>query len=148
MRREFTAPPELKERPELIVQVPDVSAECDFGESAVDHVVCAMPLFRERHLNSDSLKCCSTCQTVSVLEAGNLGFTIGGHDDGLIDALVDAGFEQERYLIDDDRTGVAFGDLSDESLFLASHAGVDDAFESAELGTVAKHDGSQCMAVQ
>ena len=148
MRREFTALPELEERPESIVQVPDVSAECDFGESAIDHVVCANPLFRERHLSPDSLECGSTCQSVSFLEAGNLGFTVGGHDDGLIDALVDAGFEQERYFIDDYCTGFASGDLSDESLFLASDPGMDDAFESAELGTVAKHDGSQCMAVQ
>ena len=148
MRREFTAPPELVERPESIVQVPDMSAECAFGESAVDQVVCATPFFRERHLSLDSLECCSTCQTVSFLKAGNLGFTVCGHDDGLIDAFVDPGFEQERYFIDDDCTRLAFDDLSDESLFLASNPGMDDAFESAELGPVAKHDGSQCMAVQ
>jgi hypothetical protein len=138
----------VRERLEAVVEVSNLPKKRAFGKCAVDHVIGAIFLCGERHLSPDSLKCPSTCQAVPFLETSDLGFLIGGDDDGLIDSLVDAGFEEEGHFVDDYRAVFAYGDLSHESLLLMSDTWMDDTFESAELGRASKHDGSQCMAVQ
>lgn len=87
-------------------------------------------------------------ESVSPCQTTDLCFLICSNDDDLIHSFIDAGFEEERHIVDDDGFGIFSRGLSRESRLLTSDAGVDDAFQLAELGPVSEDDGSQRMAVE
>ena len=53
-------------------------------------------LFCQRHLASDAAQRFGAGKAVSFLEARDLGLSVGGDHDDFVDALVYAGFEEER----------------------------------------------------
>jgi len=104
-------------------------------------------LLRQRHLASDSLDGFSAGEAISCFQSGDLGFPVGCDDDCPVDTLVDAGFEQERHVVDDNRFRVFSRRLPREPLLFTSDAGVDDAFKPTPLGVVSENNGSQLPAV-
>ena len=87
-------------------------------------------------------------KSVSFLKAGDLDIAVGGDDDGLVDALVYAGFEEEWHFVDDHGTGSAFGDPTHESSLLAGDAGMDDTFELPAFLRIMEDDASEGLAVE
>jgi len=87
-------------------------------------------------------------QAVAFFEAGDLRFAVGGDDDGLIHAFVDAGFEEERYVVDYYGSRIFFRGLSCESRLFACHARMDDSFQRAAFGRMAKNDRAKRAAIE
>ena len=100
------------------------------------------------HLAVDASDRFSAGEAVSFLEARNLGVAVGGDHDGCVDAFVYAGFEEERYFVDDHSMGFAFGDPAQESLLLARDTRVDDSFKLAQFGPVSENKGSQLTTIE
>ena len=75
------------------------------------------------HLAADASDRFSAGEAVSFLEARNLGFAVGGDDDGCVDAFVYAGFEEERDFVDHHSMGFAFSDPTHESLLARGRHG-------------------------
>jgi hypothetical protein len=107
-----------------------------------------MDLLSQRHLAADASKRFGAGETVTFLEARDLGFAIGGDDDGLIDSLVDAGFEEERYVVDDDSVRVFSSGLPCEPFLFSRDAGMNYAFESTAFGWLAEYDSTERTAIE
>src|SRR5262245_22316614 len=100
------------------------------------------------HLTADASDRFSAGEAVSFLKARNLGVAVGGDHDGCVDTLVHAGFEKERYFVDDHSVGSVFGDPAHESLLLACDAGVDHSFKLAQFCPVTEHKSSQLTTIE
>lgn len=100
------------------------------------------------HLTADASDRFSAGEAVSFLKARNLGVAVGGDHDGCVDTLVHAGFEKERYFVDDHSVGFVSGDPAHESLLLACDAGVDHSFKLAQFCPVTEHKSSQLTTIE
>ncbi len=111
-------------------------------------MVSSLNFFRQRHLALDASNRFSTGEAVSLLEAGDLRFAVGGDDDDCVDSFVYAGFEEERYVIDHHSMWIFSFGLSGEPGLFTRNAGVDDSFKLAQLGPVSENNGSQLTAIE
>ena len=84
------------------------------------------------------------CAGVSVpfLQAGNLCFAVGGHNNDFIDAFFYAGFEEERDIVNHHGIGILARGLSRQSGLFARDAWVNNSFELAQFGFVTEDDGA------
>ena len=105
-------------------------------------------LFCKWHLAANAAQRFGAGKIVPFLEAGDLGVAVGGDDDGVIDSLVDAGFEEERNVVDDDSVRINACCLFRQFGLLARHTWVDDVFERTAFGWMEKDDGSECLAIE
>lgn len=96
---------------------------------------------------SNALKRNGAGQTVSFPEAGDLRLAVGGDDDDLVEALVDAGFKKEWDIVDNDCSGTVSGNLPGQVSLKPSHAGMNDSFEQPKFGSTLEHDVTECMAI-
>ena len=111
-------------------------------------LVRSLDLFRQWHLAADAAECFSAGEAVSFFQARDLGVAVGGDDDGLIDSLVDTGFEEERDVVDDDGLRILSCRFSRQSDLLSCHAGVNDGFECTAFCRMAEDDGSERLAIE
>lgn len=100
------------------------------------------------HLAVDASDRFSVGETVTFYETCDLCFAVGGDHDGAVHSLIDAGFEQERHVIDDDGVRVFSCGLFGESRLLAGDAGMDDAFELPAFHWIAEDDVSEGLSVK
>ncbi len=100
------------------------------------------------HLAADASDRFSAREAVSFLEARNLGVAVSGDHDGAVHSLIDAGFEEERYIIDHHSVRVFFCRLFCQPRLFACNMGVDDAFKLTQFGPVSENKGSQLMAIE
>lgn len=80
--------------PEVLKKLQDIFGKLFSTLGAIQNIICQTALLRQRHLVSDAMQCFGSRQSVSFLEAGDLGLLIGGDHDGFIHSIVDAGFEE------------------------------------------------------
>lgn len=111
-------------------------------------MVCLLDLLGHRQLAADAAQRFGTGKAVSFLQAGNLGCSVCGDDDGLIDSLVDTGFEEQRDVVDDYRLRVFSCGLSRQSGLLSCDTRVNDCFERTAFCWMAKDDGTECLAIE
>lgn len=100
------------------------------------------------HLTSYSSDRVSAREAVSFLEARNLGVAVGGDHDGAVHSLIDASFEEERYVVDHHSVRVFFCRLFCQPCLFVCDTGVDDVFKPAPLGPVSENKGSQLTAIE
>ena len=111
------------------------------GRCRQGHSLRPRPSF-DRHLTADASESVCTAEAVTCFEAGDLGFAIGGHDDGPLHSSVDPGFEQQGDVVNDNGLGVLASGLSCQSGLFARDVGVNDLLKAAQLGRVSKDDGA------
>ena len=111
-------------------------------------MVSLLDLLCQGHLASDAAQRFGAGKAVSFIETGNLSVAVDSDHDGCVDAFVYAGFEEERYFVDDHGMGFAFGDPMHKSLLFAGDAGMDDAFELSAFLRIAEDDVSEGLAVE
>ena len=107
-----------------------------------------LDLIGQWYLAADASKGFGAGKAVSFLQAGNLGCPVCGDDDGLIDALVDAGFEEQGDVVDHHRLRVFPCGKSRQPDLLARDTGVNDGFECTAFRRSAKDDGSERLAIE
>lgn len=117
-------------------------------ERPVDSVIGQSDFLRQWHLALDAPDGVGAGEAVSFFQPGDLGFSIGGNDDGCIHSLVDAGLEQQRDVVDDDGLGIVLSGLSGETFLLSCNAWVDDALKHEAFGRLTKDDGAKRVAVK
>ncbi len=114
----------------------------------IDHDIGQVDFLGQRHLASDSPDGFSAKEAITFLEAGDLGFAVGRDDDGMVDSLFDASFEEERYVVDDDCTRVFSRSLFRQSSLFTGDARMDDMFELPAFFCVAEDDASESLSVE
>ena len=77
-----------------------------------------------------------------------MGFAVGCDDDGGIYSFVDAGFEQERHVVNHHGFWICSSSLSGQSGLLPGDAGVDDVFELPAFFGIAEDDASESLSVE
>jgi hypothetical protein len=117
-------------------------------ECPVNHDISQADFFRQRHLTLNSPNRFCARKSVSFLEASHLGLAISRHDDGCIHSCVDAGFKQERHVVNHHGLWICSSGLFRQSSLFASDAGVDDAFELPAFFRIAEDDASEGLAVE
>lgn len=105
-------------------------------------------LFCKWHLAANAAQRFGAGKIVPFLEAGDLGVAVGGDDDGVIDSLVDAGFEEQGHVVDDHGLRVLSYRFSRQSDLFTRDTGMDDGFNRASFRWMAKDDGSECLAIE
>ena len=90
----------------------------------------------------------SAGEAVSFLEARDLCFAVGGDHDGAVHSLIDASFEEERYVVDHYSVRGFFCRLFCQPCLFVCDTGVDDVFKPAPLGPVSENKGSQLTAIE
>ena len=129
-------------------QPADLLAQTRPGEGAVQHMVRTPDLRGQWHLAADAPDRFCAGEPIPFFEARDLGIAVCPDDDGLIDAFVDAGFEEERHVVDDYGVRILSCGLSRESDLLARDTGVNDGFERTAFGWLAKDDGCERLAIE
>lgn len=76
-----------------------------------------------------------------------MGFAVGDDDDDGIDAFVDAGFEEERHIVDYDGMGIFLCGLFGESRLFSRDAGVDDLFQYSSFCRMVEDDSAEGLTV-
>ena len=133
--------------PDVLKKFQDILGKLFSILGAIQNIICQMALLRQRHLISDAAQCLGSRESVSFLETGHLGFAIGSHNDDLIHSFVDAGFEEQRDIVNYDDMRVSSGSLSGESGLFPSHTRVDDSFELSQLRPIMKHNLPESLSV-
>src|SRR5512147_2801791 len=116
-------------------------------ERPVDYVIGRSDFLRLRHLAFDAPDGFGAGEPVSLFQSGDLGFAVGGDDDGCIHSLVDAGLEQQGHIVDDDGLGVVPGGFTGETLLFPCHPGMDNPLKRQTFSRMAKDDRAECAAV-
>ena len=111
-------------------------------------MVRSLDLLGQRHLAADASDRLSAGKSVSFLEARDLCFAVGGDHDDFVDAFVNAGFEQQRHIVNHHGFGIFSGCLSRQSGLFACDARVNDSFELAQFGFATEDDGAQRMTIE
>jgi hypothetical protein len=111
-------------------------------------VVSLLDLFCQGHLASDAAQRFGAGKAVSFLEARELCLAVGGNHDDFVDALVYAGFEEERDVVDHNCVGILAGGLPGQLRLEACDTGMDDSFKLTQLGSTSEYDGSQRMTIE
>ena len=111
-------------------------------------MVCQTALLCEWHLALDAPEGFGAGETVTFFEAGNLGFSIGSHNDSNIHPVIDPGFEEEGHIIDHDGVRIISGGFFGEPLLFTGDTRMDDLFQLCALGRTAKHDGSKPLPMK
>ena len=111
-------------------------------------MVCPLDLLCQRHLAADASDRFSAGESVSFLEAVDLGVSVGGDDDGAVNSLVDSCFKKERHVVDHDGLRVFSCSFFCEPRLFACDTGVDDVFKPVQLGPVSENNGSQFTAIE
>jgi hypothetical protein len=78
----------------LAVEPFDQRQQAWAGRGAVEEVVRRGGFLFDRHLAANAPDGFGAGESVAFVQAGDLGFTVGGDDDDLVHALVDAGFRR------------------------------------------------------
>jgi hypothetical protein len=115
---------------------------------AIDSNVCQQTLLLKGHLALNSSNRICSRESISFLKARNLGFPVGRDDDRTVDSLVDAGFEQERHIVDDDCVWVLSSRLPCKPLLLTCDAWMDDPFELSAFRLIVEDDASESLPVE
>ena len=102
----------------------------------------------QRHLVADASDGFCSGEGVSFLEASDLSFLVCSNNDDLVHSLVDAGFEEQRDIVDNNGIGILARSLSRQPGLFARNARVNDSFELAQLGLVGEDDGAQRMTIE
>lgn len=116
---------------EQSIQLSNLCAQGGSGTRPVQNDVGAANLPKQRHLAADAPQGLRAREAVPFLEAGDLRFLVGGHDDNLVDSLVDAGFEEQRYVVHDNRARVFSRCLSCQPRLLSGDTRMDNSLESS-----------------
>ena len=77
-----------------------------------------------------------------------MGLAVGRDDDGGIHSFVDAGFVQQRHVVDHHSVRVFSCCLFGKSHLFAGNTGVDDAFKPTPLGLISENNSSQFPAIE
>lgn len=108
-----------------------------------------LPDFSDQgHLAVDAPQGVGAGEAVSFLEAGHLSRSVCDDDEGLIDSLVDAGFEEQGYIVNHHGMRICLCGLFRQFGLFARDAGMDDGFQRQPFGRMAKHDGSKRLAIE
>jgi len=119
-----------------------------WGQGAIDDEVGQLDLPGEGHLSPDASERFGTCEVIAVSEPRDLGLAVGGDHDNAVHPLMRARFDQHRGVVENDRVGMLFCDLSRQASLLAGHTWMDDCAELAKPGPVSKDDVCQRGAVE
>lgn len=104
--------------------------------------------FSQGYLAVDAVQGVGAGETVSFFETGNLGRSVCCDDDGFVDAFVDAGFEEQRHIVQHHGMRVLLCCLLRQPGLLAGDAGMDDGFQRQAFRWMAKDDGSEHVAIE
>jgi hypothetical protein len=77
-----------------------------------------------------------------------LGLAVGGDHDNAVHALMCAGFDQHRGVVENDRVGVLLDELSGQASLLAGHPWMDDRAELPKPGPGSKDDCCEHSSVE
>ncbi len=97
---------------------------------------------------SDSPDGFSAREAITFLETSDLSLAISRDDDGGIHSFVDAGFVQQRHVVDHHSVRVFSCCLFGKSHLFAGNTGVDDAFKPTPLGLISENNSSQFPAIE
>lgn len=105
-------------------------------------------LLGQGHLAVDAMQGFGAGEAISFFETGNLSGSVCGDDYRLIEALVDAGLEEQRYIIQHHGMRVLSCGLLRQSGLFAGDAGVDDGFQRPAFCWMTKDDGAEHVAIE
>ena len=138
----------LGEEAKALEQLGNFFAERRTRKGPIYHVVCLSDLSSQWHLAVNASKSLGAGKVVSFLETGNLGCSVCGDDDSLIDTLVNAGFEEQRDVVDHHGMRVFSCGLFCQPGLFARDTRVNDCFERTAFRWMEKDDGSERVAIE
>lgn len=97
-------------------------------EGSIQQVVRSLDLLRQQHLAPDPTNGFGAREVVPFSQTGDLSFAVGSDHDGLIDAFVDVGFEEQGHIVNYDGLRVFLCSLLREPRLFARDAGMNDPF--------------------